>query len=515
VTVLRLDDVSVALPGAGTVVRDVSFSVAPGEMLALVGESGSGKTTTAMAIPRLLPAVAVTAGRILLDGTDMAALSGAALRRVRGRDIGVVFQDPTAALNRSMRVGAQIAEALRLHKGASRADAWAQAVLLLDEMGIPDPGKRARHYPHAFSGGMRQRVMLACALACGPKLLIADEPSTGLDPVLTAQILQLLARLRRQLGLAVLLVSHDLALVARYADTVHVLRHGATVERGRARAVLAAPARDYTRALRDARASAVPAPAPDAAAEVLRVEQLGVSYGRDAAPSLRDINFSLRRGECLGIVGASGSGKTTLARALLQMVRHEGRVVLAGQALGALRGAALCAARRRLQVVFQDPAGSFNPHKTVGEIIAEAWRLGGVRAADEAGRAAGLLALVGLEAALLGRLPANLSGGQAQRVAIARALAADPALIVLDEPTSSLDVLTQDGLLGLLGDLARTRGLGYIVITHDLSVVRRLAHRVAVLHQGTMVELSDTETIFRAPRHPASAALIGAWGLSG
>jgi ABC-type glutathione transport system ATPase component len=499
---LRMRDVSVSVPGATgatPVLTGLSLSIAAGEMLALVGPSGSGKTTAALAIPRLLPPGARVSGRIELAGTDMAALEGGALRRMRGTALGVVFQDPLAALNPAMRVGEQIAEPIRLHLGASRAEAWARAVALLDDMGIANAAARARDYPHQFSGGMRQRAMIATALACGPKLLIADEPTTGLDPVLTAQILQLLARLRRERGLAVLLISHDQALVARYADTVLTLRDGAAVA---AAAAVVVPQADHPR-----HAPATP--------ELLRVERLTVTYAAPfgasapAAPALRDASFTLGRGECLGVVGASGSGKTTLGRAVLQMLPYSGRVLLEGQELGRLGGAALRRARRRIQVVFQDPAASLNPFMTVAAIIDEALRGGDPQRRGRA-HAAAWLARVGLPADTLARLPSTLSGGQAQRVAIARALAAEPALIVLDEPTSSLDAPSREALLALLADLARDRALGYVVITHDLAVVRRLAHRIAILDQGTIVELEDAEALMRAPRHEVTAALIAA-----
>jgi ABC-type glutathione transport system ATPase component len=507
VSVLRLEEVSVQLPRLGQmapVLRDVSFTIAAGEMLALVGESGSGKTTTALAVPRLLPPGAAVSGGIFLNGVDLGALAPPLLRRARGTDIGMVFQDPLAALNPAQRVGTQIAEPIRVHTGADRATAWARAVALLDSVGIENAGARARDYPHQFSGGMRQRAVIAGALACGPKLLIADEPTSGLDPLLARQILDLLARLRRERGLAVLLVSHDLAVVGRYADRVIMLRQGA-IAKG------APPASQIMR-----RAGTAPE-----SGDVLRVEQLSVTYasgfGRraKARPALSGAGFSLRRGECLGVVGASGSGKTTLGRAVLQMIPYQGRVVLDGQDLAALSGAALLRARRRIQAVFQDPSGSLNPLMTVADIVGEALMLGAPGGADSGklarrARAAELLRKVGLPEAFLNRRPGSLSGGQAQRVAIARALAAEPDLIVLDEPTSSLDAAAQAGLLTLLADLARDRQLGYIVITHDLAVVRRLAHRIAILHQGAIVELEDAETLIRSPRHEVTAALLEA-----
>jgi oligopeptide/dipeptide ABC transporter ATP-binding protein len=526
-------------------------------MLALVGESGSGKTMAALSIPRLLPAGATLSGRIFLGDQVLTDLPDAALRHVRARRIGMVFQDPLAALNPSHTVGAQVAEPVRLNLGLGRRAAWSRAVELLAEMGIADPAARALDYPHQFSGGMRQRVMMAVALACDPALLIADEPTTGLDPDLKAQILDLLGRSRRDRHLAVLLVSHDLALVRRHADQVHVLYAGRTAERGPSAGVFAAPRHPYTRALLlaapiagaapqaiagqmpepghrpagcgfaercsfaddvcagtapplqgDAAAcwhplstvparEAVAAPARGLASApiVLHVEHLAVrlgGFGFRRAPfePVHDADFVLRQGECLAVVGPSGSGKTSLARAILQMVPYRGRMILQGADLGGLRGRARRRARRRIGAVFQDPFASLNPLMTVADIIGEAMYLGGVsdRAVRQT-RTRALLDDVGLPQSLLGRTPRTLSGGQAQRVAIARALAAEPDLLVLDEPTSSLDVSSQAIVLTLLQKMQRERGLALILITHDLAAVSFLAHRALEVRDGRLREV--------------------------
>ncbi len=524
VPVLELRRVTVALPVHGAavpVLRGLDLSVSPGEMLALVGESGSGKTTACMAIAGVLPQNARVTGRMLLEGTPLETMPEAAARKLRGERIGIVFQDPLSALNPSLRVGTQIAEALRLHRGASKATAWARAIALLDDMGIAAPALRAHDYPHQFSGGMRQRVLIAAALACDPALLIADEPTSGLDAALAAGILDVLARLRRDRGLAVLLISHDLAQVARYADTVAVIERGVCVEHGAPRAVLAAPHAPATRRLRDAALNALagpagePRPAP-AASAWLDVSNLTVRHARRFGeplrePAVRGVSFTLGRGECLGIVGASGSGKSTLGRAVLQMQPYAGQVRMGGADLAGLRGAAARQARSRLQIVYQEPRTSLNPLMTVAEIIGEALLLSNACLRPERARhVEALLHQVGLPGELARRRPPTLSGGQAQRVAIARALAASPDLILLDEPTASLDVCAQASLLSLLADLARDRALGYILISHDLAVVRRLAHRIAILDRGALVELADAETLLRAPRHPVTAALVAA-----
>jgi oligopeptide/dipeptide ABC transporter ATP-binding protein len=565
---LTLDRLSIHLPGNLPVLEDLSLQIAPGEMLALVGESGSGKTMAALSIPRLLPPGATLSGRITLGDQVLTDLPDAVLRQVRARRIGMVFQDPLAALNPSHTVGAQVAEPIRLNLRLGPRAAWSRAVELLAEMGIADPAARARDYPHQFSGGMRQRVMMAVALACDPALLIADEPTTGLDPALKSQILDLLARLRRDRRLAVLLVSHDLALVRRHADQLHVLYAGRTAERGPATSLFASPRHPYTQAL--LLAAPVPGVAPQAIAGqmpepgqrppgcrfadrcrladdvcgaapilqgpisenpifengdtqvacwhppsempapaavraparnqagapiVLHVEHVtvrlgGVRFRQSAFEPVCDADLVLREGECLAVVGPSGSGKTSLARAILQMLPYRGGMMLRGANLRGLRGKGLRRARRRIGAVFQDPFASLNPLMTVADIIGEAMYLGGISdRAERRVRASALLEDVGLPQSLLGRTPRTLSGGQAQRVAIARALAAKPDLLVLDEPTSSLDVSSQAIVLTLLQKVQRDRGLALILITHDLAAVSFLAHRALEVRDGQLREL--------------------------
>jgi peptide/nickel transport system ATP-binding protein len=593
--VLRLEALSVALPRGRrvvTVLDALDLAVPAGEMLALVGESGSGKTMAALAAMRLLPPGAVLGGRALLrgqDGTerDLLRLGETALRRVRGRDIGMVFQNPLAALNPSHTVGAQIAEAYRAHTDADRRTAMARARTLLDEVGIPDAARRLGDHPHQFSGGMRQRVMIASALACSPRLLIADEPTTGLDPLVARQIMALLARLRRERGMGVLFVTHDLSVVEEHASRVHVLYAGRSVEWGDAAGFFAHPSHPYSQALlgsvaRVGRArlrtipgtlpepearppgcrfaprcayhqppcddgypapravmhqagagtlacclyppevpaadleAALPEPPATARRTLLDVEEVSVRYGRrrlfGAAPaaSLAGATFRLGEGECLGVVGESGSGKSTLGRAILQMAEYEGRILLDGHDLGRLGGDDRARQRRRVQVVFQDPRESLNPRMTVAQSVGEPLRLAGRPAGERRAAVGGLLERVGLPAALADRLPGSVSGGQAQRIAIARALAAEPDIIVLDEPTSSLDVSTQAMLLNLLKDLSRERGLAYVFISHDLAAVSYLAHRIAVLRAGRIVELADTATLLAHPGSEYTAALLEA-----
>jgi oligopeptide/dipeptide ABC transporter ATP-binding protein len=589
--ILKLENLSVALPRGGKravpILDALNLTVNAGEMLALVGESGSGKTIAALAVMRLLPRGAKISGHAWLGDKDLSTLDEPAMRRVRGRDVGMVFQNPLAALNPSRNVAAQIAEAYRVHNNVSARAGRARALELLGEVGIPNATQRLDDYPHQFSGGMRQRVMIAMSLACSPKLLIADEPTTGLDPLIARQIMALIARLRREHEMGVLFVTHDLSVVEEHADAIHVLYAGRSVEWGIAADFFAHPRHPYSEALLgsvarvgQARLQNIPGnlpepetrppgcrfaprcpyrredceagyPPPDEAggtaaaclyplprrarplyAETIQkpvrvtftaqmeVQNLTVRYAGSAGlfipagqrpPALNNASFSLGRGECLGVVGESGSGKSTLGRAVLQMIPYEGSIVLDGISLAALRGKAKRTQRRKIQVVFQDPRESLNPRIRIADVIAEPLRLAGKSSrADERDRVAQLLARVGLNAEIGNRLPAAVSGGQAQRIAIARALAAAADLIVLDEPTSSLDVSTQAMLLNLLKDLAVETGLSYILISHDFAVVSYMADRIAVLNAGQIVEMNDTAALISAPQHEYTKALLGA-----
>jgi oligopeptide/dipeptide ABC transporter ATP-binding protein len=571
--VLEIRGLTVTLPRAGRdvpILEDFNLTIAPGRMLALVGESGAGKSVAALSVLRLLPPGAKISGEIRLDGTRV---EKAGLQRLRGAVASMVFQDPLAALNPTQTVAAQIGEAWRVHKGGSKAEARAKALALLEEVGIADAATRLDDYPHQFSGGQRQRVMIAMALVCGPKLLIADEPTTGLDPLVAQQIMSLIAGLRRSKNLAVLFVTHDLSLVAEHADEVHVLYAGRSVEWGAAKEFFAQPRHPYSAALRGAVAwlgqkklAAIPgqlpepearppgcrfaprcgfaqvdctraypapvqtdgtiaaclyplqgrqtftpaagAPAAQRFAPLLEVQNLSLRYGKK--PVLADVSLTVGQGECLGIVGESGSGKSSLGKAILQMLPYAGRVALEGQDFAALRGAKMRAARRRVQVVFQDPRESLNPRLRIGEIIAEPLRLAGMKRGEAAAKVETLLHDVGLSPALMGRLPGSVSGGQAQRIAIARALAAEPALLVLDEPTSALDVSNQALLLNLLRGLAQERGLSCLLISHDFAVVSFLSDRIAVLRKGRVVETGETSGLLAAPRETYTRKLVEA-----
>lgn len=468
-----------------SVLEGLSLRIGKGEMAALVGQSGGGKTMAALSIPRLLPRGAKISGRIRLEGTEIQDLPEPGMRRLRGRKIGVVFQDNLAALNPRLTVGAQLAEVLRLHGGMEAAAARAQAVRQLDGLGIARAAEKAGAWPHMLSGGERQRAGLALALAANPALLIADEPFAALDAGLAAEMLALLADIQRKRGLAVLMVSHDLAAMRDVADHICVLRAGKVVEQGRAGNLLAHPKAEYTARLLAACAP-VRTALPPATAPLLEVKNLSVHHG--AQPVLHQLSFALHRGEALAVMGPSGAGKTTLARAVLQMLPYVGSIKLAGQDLAQLKGSALRAARRRIQPLFQDPAHSLNPALSLRASLDEVWRLTGAprlaRAAQDA-RAVALLAQVGLEPQFLQRLPQTLSGGQVQRAALARALAANAEVLVLDEPSASLDTLARAELIEVLRAVLAAGKASILLVTHDPVLAASLASRVIRLPQGT------------------------------
>jgi len=515
--ILEVSDLTVSF-GAQRVVDSVSFTLSAGETLALVGESGSGKSLTALSLLQLLPPGAACAGSVTLDGQPMLGAGPAALQQARGGTAGIVFQEPMTSLNPLHRIGRQVAEAMALH-GARPARGRMEA--LLAEVGFPDAAQRLDAFPHQLSGGQRQRVMIAMALANNPRLLIADEPTTALDVTIQAQILDLLAQERARRGLALLLISHDLNVVRRVADRVCVMKDGRIVEAGRVAEVFARPQHPYTRMLIAAEPSGQPRPVPAGAPEVARAEGLGVTFTvrrgllRRAAGGVRAVDgvgLHIREGETLGLVGESGSGKSTIGLALLRMQPATGRIVVLGRDITALSQSALRPLRRRMGIVFQDPYGSLSPRMSMGEIVGEGLQVHEPalpRAAREA-RVLEALREVGLPVDAAGRYPHEFSGGQRQRVAIARAMVLQPRLVVLDEPTSALDRSVQAGIVDLLRGLQDRHGLAYLFISHDLSVVRALAHRVMVLRAGRVVEEGEAAAVFAAPRDPYTMALMAA-----
>jgi len=506
------------------VVRDVDLDVAPGERVAVVGQSGSGKSTVVAALLQLLPGAGrITAGTVRLRGEDLAAAGEARMRAVRGSRIGLVPQDPGTNLNPSMRVGDQVADALRA-EGLRGAAVQRRVVELLGEAGVPEPARRARQYPHEFSGGMRQRVLIAMALAREPELLLADEPTSALDVTVQRRILDPLVTLAERHGTAMVLVTHDLGLAADRADRVVVMLDGRVVEQGTPEQVLRAPRHEYTRRLVAAAPAVVveradDAPAPRASGTVdavVTVRDLVKEYrvrGRGGVLRAVDhVTFSVPRGGTTALVGESGSGKTTVSRILLGLeTPTSGEALVDGQSVAGAHGAQRRALRRRLQPVFQDPYASLDPTHTVERVIDEPLRIFGIgdRAARHA-RVAELLDQVALPRDVAGRRPGELSGGQRQRVAIARALAPGPELLVLDEAVSALDVLVQEQILGLLADLQERLGVSYLFISHDLAVVRGIADTVVVLRQGRVEEQGAVDDVFHAPRADYTRDLLGA-----
>jgi len=501
-------------------VRDVSFTVAKGETVALVGESGSGKSVTALSTVKLLPDSALVTGSVLYQGKEMLGASEAELRKVRGNDISFIFQEPMTSLNPLHTIDRQIMESLALHQGLSGGKARARVLDLLQKVGIRDAESRLNAYPHQLSGGQRQRVMIAMALANGPELLIADEPTTALDVTIQAQILDLLAELKRAEGLSLLFITHDLTIVRRIAERVCVMQGGAIVEQGRTEDIFANPQHPYTQKLLAAEAKGRPAPVPADAPEVLRTEDMRVwfpitrGFLRKTVGHVKAVNaatLSVRAGETLGVVGESGSGKTTLALAILRLVPATGKVVFMGRDLSGVQGSALRGLRRDMQVVFQDPFGSLSPRMTAEQIIAEGLGVHGVDPGRDRGEmVAEMMQVVGLDPAMTGRYPHEFSGGQKQRIAIARAMILRPKLVVLDEPTSALDMTVQVQIVDLLRDLQVKYGLAYVFISHDLRVVRALSHKVMVMQQGDVVEVGEAGEVFANPTHAYTRTLMKA-----
>jgi microcin C transport system ATP-binding protein len=521
--VLEVRDLNVRFRQEGReihAVRGVSFTVGKGETVAIVGESGSGKSVTALSTVGLLPDSAKVTGSVRYGGKEMIGAPESALRKVRGNDISLIFQEPMTSLNPLHTIEKQLAESLLLHQGLRGAAARARILELLDKVGIREGESRLGAYPHQLSGGQRQRVMIAMALANGPELLIADEPTTALDVTIQAQILDLLADLKRSEGLSLLFITHDLGIVKKIADRVCVMQGGEIVEQGVTAEIFANPQHPYTKKLLAAHATGLPDPVPDNAPVLLTTEALRIWFPiqkgllRRVVDHVKAVNaatLSLRAGETLAVVGESGSGKTTLALAILRLIPSLGPVVFLGRDMSQLSAAELRAARRDMQVVFQDPYGSLSPRMTASEIIAEGLGVHGVASGKSRREmVAEIMGEVGLDPATMDRYPHEFSGGQRQRIAIARAMILRPKLVVLDEPTSALDMTVQVQIVDLLRDLQRRHGLAYIFISHDLRVVRALAHKVMVMSQGDVVEAGPAAEIFSAPQHDYTKTLMAA-----
>ena len=508
--------------GAVCAAAGIDLAVARGECLGVVGESGAGKSQLFLAVLGLLAANGHARGSARFEGRELLNLPGAALDRVRGAGIGMVFQDPMTSLTPHLSVGAQIAEVRVRHLGESWPAARGHALKLLQQVQMSDAAQRQHQYPHELSGGMRQRVMIAIALATDPKLLIADEPTSSLDVTVQAQILSLLLELKRARGLSLVLITHELGAVAGLADRVVVMRAGRIIEAGSVTQVLTQPRAPYTQALlREAQPPAARAPRATAAAPALQVSGVGVEFAlarglfaRAARLRALDaVSFELGAGESLAVVGESGCGKSTLARAVLHLIRPRcGRVVWMGQALAGLPARALRALRRDLQMVFQDPLASLDPRMSAGAIVAEGLRVHAPQlpAGERARAVLELFGRVGLPAELVQRYPHELSGGQCQRVSIARAMILEPKLLVCDEPLSALDATTQAQIVTLLAQLSRETGLAVLLVSHNLAVVRRLCDRALVLYLGRMMELAPVAALYAAPRHPYTRELLAA-----
>jgi microcin C transport system ATP-binding protein len=521
-SVLEVRDLSVRFRQDGRTidaVRGVSFTVGPGETVALVGESGSGKSVTALSTVGLLPDSASVTGSIRYGTREMVGADEPSLRQVRGNDISFIFQEPMTSLNPLHTIERQLGESLALHQNLTGQAARARILDLLDKVGIREAESRLGAYPHQLSGGQRQRVMIAMALANGPDLLIADEPTTALDVTIQAQILDLLADLKAREGLSLLFITHDLGIVRRIADRVCVMQGGEIVEQGPTAEIFADPQHPYTRTLLAAEAKGLPDAVPDDAAEIVRTNALRVWFPiqrgllRRTVGHVKAVNaasLSVRAGETLGIVGESGSGKTTLALAILRLLASSGQMVFLGQDLQAREGRALRALRADMQIVFQDPYGSLSPRMTVQEIIAEGLGIHGTATGDPQQQVAAIMAEVGLDPAAMHRYPHEFSGGQRQRIAIARAMILRPKLVVLDEPTSALDMTVQVQIVDLLRGLQRKWGLAYIFISHDLRVIRAMSHKVMVMRGGDIVEQGPAADVFGAPSTDYTRALLAA-----
>ncbi|UWQ04313.1 ABC transporter ATP-binding protein [Aliiroseovarius crassostreae] len=521
--VLKVDNLQISFRQDGQLhpaVRGVSFEVGQGETVALVGESGSGKSVTALSTVGLLPDSAQITGSVTYEGREMIGASLTDLRDVRGNDISFIFQEPMTSLNPLHTIEKQLAESLELHQGLRGEDARARILDLLNKVGIRDAERRLSDYPHQLSGGQRQRVMIAMALANGPDLLVADEPTTALDVTIQAQILDLLMELKESEGMSLLFITHDLGIVRRIADRVCVMKGGEIVETGPTAEIFANPQNDYTKTLINAEAGGRPEPVDAEAPVIAETKDLRIWFPiqrglmRRTVGHVKAVNaasFTVRAGETVGIVGESGSGKTTLALAVMRLIRSDGPVVFLGEDIQGRKSRQLQPLRRDMQIVFQDPYGSLSPRMTCEEIIAEGLTVHGVQPGrNRREMVAEIMEEVGLDPATMDRYPHEFSGGQRQRIAIARAMILRPKLVVLDEPTSALDMTVQVQIVELLRGLQKKYGLAYLFISHDLRVVRALSHKVLVMRAGDIVESGPADQIFDAPGTDYTRALMAA-----
>ena len=521
--VLEAVGLTIALPNGADrdyAVKNLTLNIHAGETVCIVGESGSGKSTAALAANRLLPkGVQISGGSLLLSGRDLVKLTDAEMRKVRGRDIGMIFQEPLTALNPVMRVGDQIQEVLEVHGEKSKSRRMQRTLELIKEVGLPDPDKILKAYPHEMSGGQRQRVMIAMALALEPKLLIADEPTTALDVTTQAQILKLIAALREKHNTAVMFITHDFGVVREIADRVVVMSQGECVEEGTAEEILNNPQHPYTKQLLAAVPTMDPPPKRKLPEEkALVVNNLMKTYGarsffsaKRTVHAVSDVSFTLRRGETLGLVGESGSGKSTVGRCITRLIEpDQGEVRVGDLSIMKLSSSDFRPERRRIQMVFQDPFGSLDPRRTVGAAISEGMIANGISRQAARARSIELLELVGLQSAAIDRYPHEFSGGQRQRVGIARALALDPEVLIADEAVSALDVSVQYQVLQLLREVQARMGLAILFVTHDLRVAAQMCDRIAVMQKGKLVELQDTIELLSDPQHEYTRKLLSA-----
>ncbi|MEL6607772.1 MAG: ABC transporter ATP-binding protein [Pseudomonadota bacterium] len=517
--VLSVRDLKVAF-GPSQAVRGVSFDIKRGETVALVGESGSGKSVTALSTVQLLGGNANVTGSVTYQGTEMVGASEADLMRVRGNDISFIFQEPMTSLNPLHTLEKQLTESLALHQGLDGAAARVRVLELLDKVGIRDAESRLNAYPHQLSGGQRQRVMIAMALANGPELLVADEPTTALDVTIQAQILELLADLKMSEGMSMLFITHDLTIVRRFADRVCVMKDGLIVEEGVTAEVFDAPQHPYTQMLLAAEPSGTPDSVATDAPVVAETENLKIWFPIQRGllkrtvgyvKAVNDATLSVRAGETVGIVGESGSGKTTLALAIMRLIASENRIAFLGRDINRFGRRQMRPLRKDMQIVFQDPYGSLSPRMSIEQIVSEGLGVhNSIPKGERRQAVADILTEVGIDPAAMDRYPHEFSGGQRQRIAIARAMILRPKLVVLDEPTSALDMTVQSQIVDLLRDLQARYGLAYLFISHDLKVVRALSHKVMVMKQGDVVEAGSVEQIFEAPQTDYTRTLIAA-----